>query len=98
MWKLKTRSSLLLAAVLVFSLFGSAQTSSDPVSAATRDSAEFLQRATQHPRLADHEAEIDRLLSRMTLQEKVGQMTQLEIGMVSDGIDQGLRINPAKLE
>ena len=34
----------------------------------------------------------------MTLEEKVGQMTQLEIGMVCDGRDQNLKINPAKLE
>ena len=33
----------------------------------------------------------------MTLKEKVGQMTQLEIGMVTDGKDAGLHINPAKL-
>src|SRR5687767_16028056 len=41
--------------------------------------------------------EIDKLIARMTLKEKVGQMTQLEIGMVSDGIDQALQVNPAKL-
>jgi len=37
------------------------------------------------------------LIGRMTLQEKVGQMTQLEIGMVTDGQDADLQINPAKL-
>lgn len=37
------------------------------------------------------------LLERMTLEEKVGQMTQLEIGMVSDGKAGELRINPEKL-
>jgi beta-glucosidase len=37
------------------------------------------------------------LVGRMTLEEKVGQMTQLEIGMVTDGKDADLRINPAKL-
>jgi beta-glucosidase len=41
--------------------------------------------------------EIDKLISQMTLKEKVGQMTQLEIGMISDGIDQAIKINPAKL-
>ena len=34
----------------------------------------------------------------MTLEEKVGQMTQLEIGMVTTGQDQNIRIDPAKLE
>ena len=33
----------------------------------------------------------------MTLKEKVGQMTQLEIGMVTDGQDANLVINPDKL-
>jgi len=37
------------------------------------------------------------LVDRMTLKEKVGQMTQLEIGMVTDGKDADLQINPAKL-
>jgi beta-glucosidase len=33
----------------------------------------------------------------MTLKEKVGQMTQLEIGMISDGQDAAIAINPDKL-
>jgi beta-glucosidase len=37
------------------------------------------------------------LLGRMTLKEKVGQMTQLEIGMVTDGQDLAIHVNPAKL-
>jgi beta-glucosidase len=40
----------------------------------------------------------DELLAKMTLEEKVGQMTQLEISMVSTGRDQQIRIDPAKLE
>jgi beta-glucosidase len=71
---------------------------SGPVDAATRDSAAFLARAIQHSRLPDHDKDIDRLLSTMTLQEKIGQMTQLDIGMISDGMDQALRINPTKLD
>src|ERR1043165_8085502 len=71
---------------------------SGPVDPATRDSAAFLARAIQHPRLPDHDKDIDRLLSTMTSQEKIGQMTQLDIGMISDGMDQALRINPTKLD
>jgi beta-glucosidase len=37
------------------------------------------------------------LLSQMTLKEKVGQMTQLEIGMIADGQEGSLRVNPDKL-
>jgi beta-glucosidase len=33
----------------------------------------------------------------MTLREKIGQMTQMEIGMVTDGRGQDIRINPEKL-
>jgi beta-glucosidase len=40
----------------------------------------------------------DELLAKMTLEEKVGQMTQLEISMVSTGRDQQIRIDPVKLE
>jgi beta-glucosidase len=34
----------------------------------------------------------------MTLEEKVGQMTQLAIGMVAEGRDQEIKIDPAKLD
>jgi beta-glucosidase len=34
----------------------------------------------------------------MTLEEKVGQMTQLQIGMVTTGRDQDIQIDPAKLD
>jgi len=96
----KIRPSSLLLALILVSAGSLAQGSSPAASpdAGMRDSAAFLQRAKQHAKLPDHEKEITQLLSRMTLKEKVGQMTQLEIGMVSDGIDQQLRINPAKLE
>jgi hypothetical protein len=40
----------------------------------------------------------DELLAKMTLEEKVGQMTQLEISMVSTGRNQEIRIDPIKLE
>jgi beta-glucosidase len=40
---------------------------------------------------------VEKLLGQMTLKEKIGQMTQLEIGMVTDGVDQGIHINPEKL-
>ncbi len=37
------------------------------------------------------------LVAQMTLKEKVGQMTQLEVGMITDGSEGNLRINPEKL-
>lgn len=50
------------------------------------------------PPARDYTARVNELLGRMTLEEKVGQMTQLEIGMVTTGQDQNIRIDPAKLE
>src|SRR5262249_30720396 len=61
------------------------------------DSQAFLEQAlrTQAPPAAD--SRVADLVGRMTLEEKVGQMTQLEIGMVTDGKDADLTINPQKL-
>jgi beta-glucosidase len=46
----------------------------------------------------DNSQKIDALLKRMTLEEKVGQMTQLAIGMVTRGRDQEIQIDPKKLD
>lgn len=66
---------------------------------AMQDSQAFLD-ANLHSRLTLPPAASERvteLLARMTLKEKVGQMTQLQIGMITDGKDADLRINPEKL-
>lgn len=55
----------------------------------------MLRAPTRKPGVAE---KVEDLLSRMTLEEKVGQMTQLEIGMVTTGRNQEIRIDPAKLE
>src|SRR5690242_2730491 len=62
------------------------------------DSDDFSRRASPAPKLRDHSQQIEALLKRMTLEEKVGQMTQLAIGMVTSGSDQNLKIDPAKLD
>ena len=49
------------------------------------------------PSPQDIDRRVRDLLGRMTLKEKIGQMTQLEIGMITDGRDLDLKINPAKL-
>src|SRR5881409_3837047 len=46
----------------------------------------------------DNSQKIDALLKRMTLEEKVGQMTQLTINMITSGQDQNIQIDPAKLD
>ncbi len=68
-----------------------------PVSADIDDSDLFFQNAlrSKGPE-RDNSQKIDALLKRMTLAEKVGQMTQLAIGMISTGRDQTIQIDPAK--
>src|SRR4051812_35022445 len=61
------------------------------------DSEQYFERAVRHPQPKVDAAAIERLLKQMTVKEKVGQMTQLEIGMISDGIDANITVNPAKL-
>jgi len=62
------------------------------------DSDEFFRRTSPAPSLPDHSQKIEALLKRMTLEEKVGQMTQLAIGMIASGSDQNLKLDPAKLD
>ena len=71
----------------------------DNASSAIVDSQTFLQKnmAPAGPPASAFAAAVDKLLLQMTLKEKIGQMTQLEIGMVTDEIGQAIRINPEKL-
>ena len=63
------------------------------------DSDAFFRIATRtHIPGRDNARRVEELLGRMTLEEKIGQMTQLEIGMVTTGKDQEIQIDPAKLE
>src|ERR1044072_8511481 len=62
------------------------------------DSDEFFQRASRPGPERDHTRQIEDLLKRMTLEEKVGQMTQLTLGMIVTGGDQNIEIDPAKLD
>jgi beta-glucosidase len=63
------------------------------------DSQTFLQAnmAPAGPAPNHFSSAVEKLLAQMTLKEKIGQMTQLEIGMVTDGADKAIRINPEKL-
>ena len=62
------------------------------------DSDEYFRRAGRPPARRDHSQKVEALLKQMTLQEKVGQMTQLTIAMIATGSDQNLKIDPEKLE
>lgn len=63
------------------------------------DSDAFFRNAVRRPPAKRNDAaRIEALLKKMTLEEKVGQMTQLTIDMVTSGDDQNVRIDAAKLE
>lgn len=64
-----------------------------------RDSDQYWRTAMQLPKpRPDNSKRIEALLKQMTLEEKVGQMTQLTLGMIVSGRDQDIKIDPVKLE
>jgi beta-glucosidase len=85
--------SLALCFALQLPLVIKAQTANDLL-----DSDEFFQRTSRRGPDRDYTQKIDDLLKRMTLEEKVGQMTQLAIAMVVSGNDQNVKIDQAKLD
>ena len=63
------------------------------------ESDDFFQRALRsRGSERDYSQRIEALLKQMTLEEKVGQMTQLTLQMIVSGQDQTIQIDPAKLE
>jgi beta-glucosidase len=62
------------------------------------DSDDFFQKVSRTAPEPDHSQKIEDLLKRMTLEEKVGQMTQLTLGMIVSGRDQDIKLDPEKLE
>lgn len=79
--------------------FAATQGDRGVVSTEINDSDAFYKAATRALKPSrDNSRRIESLIARMTLEEKVGQMTQLEIGMVTSGKDQDIQIDPAKLE
>jgi beta-glucosidase len=64
-----------------------------------QDSAAFLDANTRPlpPLSAADAGRVDGLLRQMTVKEKVGQMTQLEIGMITEGGGEAIHVAPEKL-
>jgi beta-glucosidase len=63
------------------------------------DSGAYFKQISERPvKKRNDAAKIEALIRRMTVEEKVGQMTQLTIDMVTSGDDQEVRIDQAKLE
>jgi beta-glucosidase len=70
-----------------------------PDNPAIVDSQDFLTRNMRAagPPATRYAPEVEKLLAQMTLKEKIGQMTQLALPMITDGKDNTLKINPEKL-
>ena len=69
------------------------------VRAEVEDSDNFFQAASRVAKPArDNTGRVEELLARMSLEEKIGQMTQLQIATVTSGQDQNTQIDPAKLD
>ena len=62
------------------------------------DSDTIFREVSRRPTRPDVSAKVEALLKRMTLEEKVGQMTQLTIDIVTTGDDQDVRTDEAKLQ
>jgi hypothetical protein len=63
------------------------------------DSQSFLQTHMKPagPAASASAPTVEKLLTQMTLKEKIGQITQLTIETIVDGKDQDIHINPEKL-
>jgi len=64
-----------------------------------QDTAAFLDSNIRPlpPLSADDTRRVESLVRQMTVKEKVGQMTQLEIGMITDGAGDAIHVAPDKL-
>lgn len=79
--------------------FAQSTNNQDSVSREVTDSDAFFKEMTKKPRPPrDNSARVEALLKKMTLEEKVGQMTQLTMGMFVSGTDQNVQIDEAKLD
>ncbi len=85
--------------VLAICTIGAVPSGADDAASGIVDSQTFLKKnlTPAGPPASASAAAVEKLLGQMTLKEKIGQMTQLEIGMITDGQGQSIRINSEKL-
>lgn len=94
---MKIKSFLCLSAVIFSTFCLPLQQSRAQMSADLPNSQDYFENAIRRPKLKNYSSQIEALLKRMTVEEKVGQMTQLEIGQVTSGGDSNIRIDETKL-
>jgi beta-glucosidase len=76
-----------------------AQSNRDLVSREITDSDAVFREMIRKPQpKRDNRARVEAMLKRMTLEEKVGQMTQLTMGMFVSGTNQDVKVDEAKLD
>ena len=95
---MKTTSLLLNIALLLATFCTPLQQSFAQTTSDVMDSQMYFEKAKQRPKMKDYSREVEDLLKKMTVEEKVGQMTQLEIGQITSGGDSNIQIDPAKLQ
>lgn len=91
-------AATLLSITLALPAVRHAPVPQEPVASATRDSQIFFEQNRVTAESPDTTSRVHDLLEKMNLREKIGQMTQLDLGMVTDGKGQNITINPQKLE
>jgi len=97
--KLKTLIAFCLLTGQILSVFSAQLFAQNNPNADFTDSDAFFKTVVRRPASKRNDAaKIEALLRRMTVEEKVGQMTQLTIDMVTSGKDQDVRIDQTKLE
>jgi len=86
--------------VLAVCTLAAVPSGADDAASSIVDSQTFLKKnmTPAGPPASASAAAVEKLLGQMTLKEKIGQMTQLDIGMVTDGMDQSIQINSEKLQ
>jgi beta-glucosidase len=100
------QTALILLAALSFQIFclpvqqSFAQTvSTDMIRTEIPDSDAFFRKIVQKPMAKrDNTARVEALLKKMTVEEKVGQMTQLALATIVSGRDQDVQIDQEKLK
>ncbi|MET0754271.1 MAG: glycoside hydrolase family 3 N-terminal domain-containing protein [Pyrinomonadaceae bacterium] len=98
---MKTKTLILLGILIfqIFSPFAPPHFAQTNAKEDFSDSDIFFKNIVRRPSSKRNDsAKIEALLRKMTIEEKVGQMTQLTIDMVTSGKDQEVRIDNAELE
>jgi beta-glucosidase len=97
-------TSLLLSISILLQIFclplqqSLAQGPNDPIPQDVLDSDDYVRQAGRRQVHRNYATQIEVLLRRMTVEEKVGQMTQLAIDQITSGSDSSIQIDPVKLE